>query len=133
MAEIACELKTSILKWHHNLSYFLLYHEHYIIHQKHLFLSSYYTAFIERSLPSIWWCFGEIPSRDKVTLWNSPPCDHRVFAYIQTHSMTFLSCLLSEQVICHSHYSRYLVPGGKSIFFPLHTSQLPQTPSAFWL
>ena len=98
-----------------------------------MFLSSYYTAFIERSLPSIWWCFGEIPSRDKVTLWNSPPCDHGVFAYIQTHSMTFLSCLLSEQVICHSHYSRYLVPGGKSIFFPLHTSQLPQTPSAFWL
>ena len=93
----------------------------------------YYTAFIECSFHSIRWWFGEIPSRDKVTLWNSPPCDHRAFAYIQTHSMTFLSCLLSEQVICHSHYSRYLVPGGKSIFFLLHTSQLPQTPSAFWL
>ena len=47
--------------------------------------------------------------------------------------MTFLSCLLSEQVICHFHYSRYKVPCGKSIFFLLHTSQLPQTPSAFWL
>lgn len=39
--------------------------------------------------------------------------------------MTFLSCLLSEQVICHSHYSRYKVPCRKSIFFLLHTSQLP--------
>ena len=53
---------------------------------------------------------------------------------IQTNSLrTFLSCLLSEQVICHSRFSRYKVPGGKSIFSPLHTSQLPQTPSAFRL
>lgn len=46
--------------------------------------------------------------------------------------MTFLSCLLSEQVICHSHYSRYKVPCRKSIFFLLHTSQLPPTPRAVW-